>query len=65
MKTCVLCEKKSNSARKHAYRSSFVTKRTLRTQKPNLQKIKILENGNSKKVTVCTRCLKLSKLQRA
>ena len=32
---------------------------------PNLQSIKIIENGDVKRVRVCTRCLRSGKVQKA
>jgi large subunit ribosomal protein L28 len=32
---------------------------------PNLQRVKILENGRSVRVRVCTRCLKAGKVRKA
>ncbi len=40
-------------------------KRTKRTWKPNLQSVKIRENGKVKRVKVCTRCLRSNKVERA
>ncbi len=37
---------------------------TKRTWKPNLRKIKIVENGTPKTVTVCSRCLRSGKVER-
>ena len=39
--------------------------RTKRTWKPNLRNIRILVGGASRKATVCTRCLRSGKVQRA
>jgi len=39
--------------------------RTKRTWKPNLQTVRAIVNGSPKRVTVCTRCLRSGKVQRA
>ncbi|MEL7564499.1 MAG: 50S ribosomal protein L28 [Dehalobacterium sp.] len=39
--------------------------RTKRTWKPNLQSVKAIVNGSPKRITVCTRCLRSGKVQRA
>ncbi|MCL0100723.1 50S ribosomal protein L28 [Peptococcaceae bacterium] len=40
--------------------------RTKRTWKPNLQRVRIVtNNGTTKRVLVCTRCLKSGKVNRA
>jgi len=36
-----------------------------RTFKPNVQKVKALINGVAKKISVCTRCLRSGKVERA
>jgi large subunit ribosomal protein L28 len=38
---------------------------TKRRFNPNLQKVRILENGAPKRAYVCTRCLKAGKVVRA
>ena len=37
---------------------------TKRTWKPNLRKVKIVENGTAKTVTICSRCLRSSKVEK-
>jgi large subunit ribosomal protein L28 len=32
---------------------------------PNLQRVRILENGRTVRVRICTRCLKAGKVQKA
>ncbi|MGD2174122.1 MAG: 50S ribosomal protein L28 [Candidatus Brocadiaceae bacterium] len=36
-----------------------------RTFKPNLQRVRVLVNGASKKMLVCTRCIKSGKVTKA
>lgn len=36
-----------------------------RTWKPNIRRIRVVENGTSKRKSVCTRCLRSGKVQRA
>ena len=38
---------------------------TSRRFDPNLQKVRIIENGTPKRAYVCTRCLKAGKVQKA
>ena len=40
-------------------------KRSNRTWKPNIRKVKAVVNGASKKLNVCTRCLRSNKVTRA
>lgn len=42
-----------------------VTGITLRTQKPNLQRVKAIVDGSPKRIRVCTVCLKSGRVQRA
>lgn len=39
--------------------------RTKRTWSPNLQKVRAIVNGTPRRLTVCTRCLRSGKVQRA
>ena len=40
-------------------------RRSNRTWKPNIRKVKAVVNGNTKSVNVCTRCLRSGKVTRA
>lgn len=44
---------------------SHSNRKTNRDWKPNVRKIKIVENGTPKRVHVCTRCLRSGKVERA
>ena len=44
---------------------SHSNRKTRRTWKPNLKSIRIQEEGKVKKVKVCTRCLRSSKVKKA
>ena len=55
---CIVCDKKTMTGNN----VSHSKRRTKRTFKPNLQKIKILINGISQKEYVCTSCLKAGKV---
>jgi large subunit ribosomal protein L28 len=61
---CDVCGKGNNTARKYSYRGSYVTKRFLRTQKPNVRKMKIIEDGVTKTISVCSRCVPSKKVTR-
>lgn len=39
--------------------------RTKRTWKPNIQRVRAIVDGETKKVNVCTRCLRSDKVTRA
>ena len=61
MAKCAICSKEVSFYKQvsHSHR------RSTRTWKPNLRTIKILVNGNTKRMTVCSRCLRSGKVQRA
>lgn len=44
---------------------SHSNRKTNRSWKPNVRKIKVVENGTPKSVKVCTRCLRSNKVTRA
>ena len=60
-KQCEICGKKPLKAAK----LTFSHKQIVHGQSPNLQTIKVNVNGNAKKMTVCTSCLKAGKVQKA
>ncbi len=54
MANCQICFKKSGKGNKvsHSHQSS------IRRFKPNLHKVRIIEDGEMKKVVICAKCLK-------
>ena len=44
---------------------SHSNRKTNRAWKPNVRKVKIVENGTAKSVSICTRCLRSKKVTRA
>lgn len=58
---CYVCGKGPRSGN-HV---SNANNRTKRRVLPNLQKVRILEDGAKKRVRVCTRCLKADKVRKA
>lgn len=58
---CDVCGKKSLKAAK----ISFSHKQNVHRQFPNLQTVKVNQNGTVKRLKVCTSCLKANKVQRA
>lgn len=61
MAKCEICDKEV----KFSLQVSHSHRRTARTFKPNVQTVKVNNNGATKKMHVCTRCLKSGKVQRA
>jgi len=60
-KQCEICGKTPLKAAK----LTFSHKQIVHRQTPNLQTIRVNVNGNAKKMTVCTSCLKAGKVQKA
>ncbi len=58
---CYVCDKGPATGN----RVSNANNRRKRRFMPNLQRVRILENGRSVRVRVCTRCLKAGKVQKA
>ncbi|MDI6895144.1 MAG: 50S ribosomal protein L28 [Bacillota bacterium] len=58
---CVVCGKDAWVG----FQISHSHRRTKRRWNPNLQKIRIVENGRVRRALVCARCLKAGKVQRA
>lgn len=58
---CYVCGKGPRSGNN----VSPANNRTKRRVFPNLQKVRILEDGAKKRVRVCTRCLKADKVRKA
>ena len=44
---------------------TFSHKQIVHTQEPNLQSVKAVVNGTTKRIRVCTSCLKAGKVQKA
>ena len=60
-KHCEVCGKTALKAAK----LTFSHKQIVQRQSPNLQEIRVNVNGQAKKMTVCTSCLKAGKVQKA
>ena len=61
MAKCEICSKET----KFGNNVSHSVRRTSRTWKPNIRKIKVVENGTHKTISICTRCLRSNKVTRA
>lgn len=61
MAKCEICGKSVSFGIKvsHSHR------RSNRTWKPNIRRVRAVVNGTPKKMNVCTRCLRSGKVQRA
>ena len=65
MAKCAICEKSVNFGNKLSITRSHISKRTSRTWKPNLRTVKTIVNGQPKRVSVCAKCLRSGKVERA
>ena len=59
--TCDLCSKRRQSG----HNVSHANNKTKRIFKPNLQPVQALINGQTKRMRVCTRCLRSGLVQKA
>lgn len=59
-RVCAICEKTSNKANKVC----FSNKHHRHHQRPNLQSVKTTVDGVTKRIKVCTSCLKADKVKR-
>lgn len=61
MAKCEICGKKPSFGNQisHSHRVSR------RIWRPNIQKVRVLINGQRRRVSVCTACLKAGKVQKA
>ena len=66
MAVCEICQKSASHGNKLSITRSHISKRSPRTWKPNLRSVKaIMENGETKRIHVCAKCLKDGKVKRA
>ena len=61
MAKCEICDKEVN----YSMQVSHSHRRTSRTFKPNLRRVKALVNGETKTMYVCSKCLRSGKVERA
>lgn len=65
MAKCACCGKETTFGIQTSVTRSHISKRSARTVKPNLRKVRTVVNGERKAVTVCAKCLKSGKIVRA
>ena len=65
MAKCEICEKSVSFGNKLSITRSHISKRNSRTWKPNLRRVKAIVNGETKRISVCTKCLRSGKVKRA
>ena len=65
MAKCEICEKSISHGNKISIARSHVSRRASRTWRPNLRTIKAVINGETKRISVCAKCLRSGKVKRA
>ena len=65
MAKCEVCEKTLSHGNKISIARSHVSRRTTRTFKPNLRTVKAIVDGQPKRISVCAKCLRSGKVNRA
>ena len=65
MAKCEICEKGQIKGHIISINRSQVSRRANRKWKPNVKKVKIIDNGTVKSIYICTRCLRSNKVTRA
>ncbi len=64
MAKCAICDKSLSFGNKLSITRSHISKRTSRTFKPNLRTVKANINGQMKRISVCSKCLRSGKITR-
>jgi large subunit ribosomal protein L28 len=59
-KQCEICKKKTVTGRSISHAHNV----TSRTWQPNLQRVRAVVDGSTKRIWVCTRCLRSGKIQK-
>ena len=65
MAKCEICEKGQMTGHRISINRSQVSRRANRKWKPNVKRVKIVENGTVKSIYICTRCMRSNKVAHA
>lgn len=65
MAKCEICEKTLSHGNQISIARSHVSRRATRTFKPNLRTVKAVVDGQTKRISVCAKCLRAGKVERA
>lgn len=65
MAKCAFCGKETSFGKQLSITRSHISKRTTRPVKPNLRTVKAIVNGETKRISVCSKCLRSGKVTRA
>jgi len=65
MAKCEVCGKTLSHGNQISIARSHVSRRSTRTFKPNLRTVRTIVDGQTKKISVCSKCLRAGKVERA
>ena len=65
MAKCAICNKDINFGNQLSITRSHISKRSTRTFKPNLRRVKAVVNGETHTIHACAKCLRSGKVTRA
>lgn len=65
MAKCAYCGKETSFGKQLSITRSHISKRTTRPVRPNLRTVRAVVDGEVKRVSVCSKCLRSGKVQRA
>ena len=65
MAKCDVCSKTLSHGNQISIARSHVSRRATRTFKPNLRTVKAIVDGQPKRISVCAKCLRSGKVERA
>lgn len=65
MAKCEVCEKTLSHGNQISIARSHVSRRATRTFRPNLRTVKAIVDGQPKRISVCAKCLRSGKVNRA
>ena len=65
MARCEMCDKGIQTGHRLSITRSQISRRANRMWRPNIKKIRVIQNGTAKTVKICTRCLRSGAVTRA
>lgn len=65
MAKCEICAKSQITGSRISVSRSQISRRASRVWKPNIKRIKIVENGTVRSIYICTKCMRSNKVTRA
>ena len=65
MAKCTICDKGIQTGHRISITRSQVSRRANKMWKPNIKKVKIVDKGTAKTISICTKCLRSGKVTRA